>query len=187
MSVCRAQEDLRRLRQEATDLETKLAEVKSKIEKLSIYIELSKVYGGQTYLSPPVNRSPSPTGGRPKGGGISAAAVESAIAAITKAQSPLHTRKLLEILVAEGLEIGGVNPVANLSGFLSRSLALKNNRTHGWSLSAWPTPFAPGTPEEQSVLAMARIVQDSAPRSPLEEPSSVAHATAESSQSGTIE
>lgn len=89
--------------------------------------------------------------------GISRIAVEGAILLLRAAGKPLHTRDLLTELASRGVVVGGANPVANLSGFLSREKQrLVNSRTYGWSLrephTADPTRAtnANGTSHEMS-------------------------------------
>lgn len=136
----RAEADLRRLTQEADVLRTKLADMDAKIEKLKIYLEMARLYEGTSYAPPAIMmRTSPPTGGRPSGVGVTAQAVEISKAAIRERGKPIHTRELLEILAEQNVVIGGANPVANLSGFLSRSHDLKNSRKYGWGLAEWQT------------------------------------------------
>jgi hypothetical protein len=59
------------------------------------------------------------------------------VEAIQKRGKRIHTRELVKILAEQGIEIGGANPIANLSGFLSRAEELHNNRAEGWGMAEW--------------------------------------------------
>jgi len=88
--------------------------------------------------------------GRPKEGGspgprTMAITETAAIEAIRRAGRYLHTRELLPLIEASGVEVGGKDPAATLSARLSRSERLANNRAHGWA-----------------------VVEDQAPRSAME-------------------
>jgi hypothetical protein len=137
MSVERAQSDLNRLQSEAHALRERLADIQQKITKVSAYLEMAKLYGDGGVIESVTSARAS----RAQPMGVSYRAVAMCVTAIREARKPLHTRELLEILRQQGLEIGGVNPIANLSGFLSRSSELRNSRTHGWSLKEWPGDF----------------------------------------------
>jgi hypothetical protein len=78
--------------------------------------------------------------------------VEGSIALLRKEGKPIHTRVLLSALAQQGISIRGSNPVANLSGFLSREKSrLRNSRMDGWSLREWDNPphSAPHTPDAE--------------------------------------
>jgi hypothetical protein len=85
---------------------------------------------------------------RTRAAGISATAVRMATEMIRERGESMHTRQILKALGERGVQIGGVNPVANLSGFLSRAPELQNSRAHGWSLREWGEP-----PDEPLTIA----------------------------------
>ena len=60
-----------------------------------------------------------------------------AIELLNRKRHPMRTRELLAELTALGIQIGGAEPVNNLSGILSRAERLKSSRTQGWSLVEW--------------------------------------------------
>ena len=89
----------------------------------------------------------------------SALAVQTVIEHLKNSGKAAHTRDLVEMLKHEGFAVGGKDPVANLSGFLSRSPDLMNSRSHGWALKSWGS--ATGDPErakksEQNVRVQRR-------------------------------
>lgn len=58
-----------------------------------------------------------------------------AVLAILENGSPRHTPDLLKELSAQGIEVGGDKPEANLSAYLSRAKHyFVNDRRYGWSL-----------------------------------------------------
>lgn len=144
MSIERARADLDNALADRDSLREQLRAVDERVAKITAFLEMFQVYSAP----PPKPQATAPRGGRPAGG-VSSQAVDLAIAAIRKEGRALHTRDLLPRLAEAGLHIGGANPAANLSGFLSRSDKLKNSRAAGWSLAEWPSDEAPAqTPEE---------------------------------------
>ena len=136
MSISRAEADLATLESRTAHLRADLAEVEAQAEKIRAYIEMAKVYehGGTisgNEAAPQTAKSPHVA--REFGGnfGKAIAAVEDIIIA---AGSPVHTRVLIDRLRGMGIEIGGKEPVGNLSSALSRSGKFTNSRTNGWSL-----------------------------------------------------
>ncbi len=84
-------------------------------------------------------------------GGSSALAVQTVIEHLKSSGKAAHTRDLVEMLKQEGFAVGGKDPVANLSGFLSRSPDLMNSRSHGWALTTWGS--AAGDPDKAPQVA----------------------------------
>ena len=141
MSIERARADLDRLDGEAEALRGKLSSIEAQIAKINIFLEMAKLYGAGPLNADVIVQAPKV--GRPVGGGNAGRKVEAAIAAITAARGPIHTRELISKLSAQGIEISGRDPVVNLSSTLSRSEKLKNRRASGWSLKEWPGDFPP--------------------------------------------
>jgi hypothetical protein len=136
MSINRAEADLATLESKAAHLRADLAEVEARAEKIRAYIEISKVYEhGGTIGDNAVPRQTARSQhvAREFGGnfGKAIAAVEDIIIG---EGHPVHTRVLIDRLREMGIEIGGKEPVGNLSSALSRSGKFTNNRTDGWSL-----------------------------------------------------
>lgn len=146
MSLAKAEADLVRLTNQIAELQKQIVIAESHAQKIRTYLEMARIY--ETGDAPAADSNSASRGGRPAAVGISHDSVRLAIEAITRAQAPLHTRALIEILREGGVEVGGQNPLANLSGFLSRSEKLKNSRQHGWSLAEWPSDYPPGSTGE---------------------------------------
>ncbi|WP_439549031.1 hypothetical protein [Falsiroseomonas sp.] len=155
MSVDRAKSDLNQLSGEADRLRKRLLAVDEEVAKLKAYIEMAQRYGevGSPRNVPLAVDAPLPFN-RPRksSGGIASRAVEATIQIIRHAGKAVATRELLDHLSDIGIVVGGTNPVANLSGFLSRSPALKNSRSRGWSLAEWPSDWAPGSEPTGSIF-----------------------------------
>lgn len=62
------------------------------------------------------------------------AKITNAVAEILSDGKPRHTRDLLEILKAEGIEPGATDKVIGLSNLLSRDHRFEADRSIGWSL-----------------------------------------------------
>lgn len=136
----RAKADLSKMTTEISRLQMHLAMLQQRREKVSAYVEMAEFYETEDSVAETA---------RPRGG-TSGAAVRAAVEAIRTRRVAIHTRELLEMLTKQGLHIGGTNPVANLSGFLSRSDELRNSRANGWGLAEWGAP-----PDEQTEAATA--------------------------------
>lgn len=63
-----------------------------------------------------------------------------AIQAIRQAGRALHTRELLIVMEAAGVEVGGQDPASTLSARLSRAPRLWNDRPNGWRVSDETAP-----------------------------------------------
>ena len=125
-AVERAKRDLHRLRQEHAMTQASLQDLQARIDDVTIFLRMAEFYSDET----------AEMSGRARGG-VSGAAVRATVDYIKQAGQPVHTRVLLDILKDRGIQIGGNNPVANLSGFLSRSDELINTRSSGWALAEW--------------------------------------------------
>ena len=150
MSVERAMADLERLDDEAQQLKKRIAEIDKAADRLRVYVAVAQEYSGHRASTPEAHlifRSTLK--------GITGAAVEACIALLKEEGAPIHTRVLLSRLAAQNIVVGGGNPVANLSGFLSREKSrLRNSRTDGWSLREWDNrPIANAGPLERTELA----------------------------------
>ena len=143
MSLNRAEADLVKLDGEMQRLRARIAALEDQGVKLRHYIEVAREYEGvpptaaHTTLMASTSMTMAPTGSNTR------AAVDTTIALLRERRQPMHTRVLLEALAQRGVNVGGVNPVANLSGFLSREKdRLMNSRLTGWSLKEWGEPSA---------------------------------------------
>lgn len=128
----RARRDMERLKAEHNATQAALIDLEKRIEDVSTYIRMAEFYADEN----------AELAGRPRGG-TSGAAVRMVIDHLRNVGHAVHTRQLLDMLKEGGVTIGGGNPVANLSGFLSRSEELTNSRSHGWALTEWGR-VAPG-------------------------------------------
>lgn len=138
----RAKIDLAKMGAEIARLRIQLQSLEHRSDKVHAYIEMAEFYeldDGEA------------ESGRPRGG-VSGAAVRASVEAIRERKQHIHTRELLEILAKQGIQVGGSNPVGNLSGFLSRSEELRNSRARGWGLANWEEP-----PDDQSGVTPAQI------------------------------
>lgn len=155
MSVERAKLDLSRLTNEIDCLRSKLADLEAHATKIRIYLELAQVYSGASKRLGPLVPNADQLVGKVAGStvvhrsasGVTAKATEFAVHFIGERGVPQPTQRLLYALEQAGIQIGGQNPIANLSGFLSRDGRLKNSRRHGWGLRSWPEWTAPTSPQ----------------------------------------
>lgn len=151
MSVSRAEGDLARLDAEMQRLRARIAAMEEQAVKLRHYIEVAREYeGAQPVVVSGSGVAPTLTvRAFAYAGGITRTAVDTTIAILRERGQPMHTRPLLDELTRRGIVVGGSNPVANLSGFLSRaSDKLRNSRTYGWSLREWGEPGDDQPPSE---------------------------------------
>lgn len=137
VSVERALADLMQLDAEAQRARNRLSEIDEQSGRLRTYVAVSREYermeAGQSALTPPP--TPTSTTDVPGDGTLSRRTANMAVELIEAKGQPIHTRDLLTQMAARGVTVGGANPVANLSGFLSRDKArLVSSRTYGWSL-----------------------------------------------------
>ena len=142
MSVERAKSDLEQLELQIALSRQHIAEAEAQAEKIRAYLELAAVYGAiPTATHAPlrafVGSAASRGGPREAGVGISHQATNAVVERLKDLGRPTHTRELLKYVETKGMHIGGKDPVANLSGFLSRSGLLVSSRMNGWSLKEW--------------------------------------------------
>ena len=145
----RAKADLARIEADVERVRAQMASLGVRREKVRAYIEMAEFYE---------SNDAEFESARAKGG-VSGAAVRASVEAIRERGKAIHTRELLEILGKQNIQIGGKEPVANLSGFLSRSDELRNSRAHGWGLAEW------GSPPDDSMVAGQEELHSSGPPS----------------------
>ena len=161
MSVDRARADLDRLTAEIAQLQQRIRDAEGQATKIRAYLEMAAVYGE---VASPVrvrhftqDAAPARGGPREAGVGVSHESVELAVAYLKEVGRPTHTRDILKYVETHGLKIGGKDPVANLSGFLSRSGLMVSSRKDGWSLKEWTAAakiaFAPPDAEEAEMIS----------------------------------
>lgn len=138
----RAKADLNKLNAEISRLHIQVKMTESRRDKVRAYIEMAEFYESE---------DAAVESARPRGG-VSGAAVRASAEAIRERKKHIHTRELLDILARQGIQVGGSNPAANLSGFLSRSDELKNSRSHGWGLAEWGD-----VPDEQPSTSVDQV------------------------------
>jgi len=140
-AIARAERDLAEVRREIGDLEQQLAAAKERAGKIAVFLEMAQIYGanggGASNPSPSSAIEPKLTPSIDSKGGLAKAAAREVITVLRERGQPVHTKELLDILRARGIEIAGRNPVTNLSGYLSRSPELTADRAAGWSLAEW--------------------------------------------------
>lgn len=135
MSINRAEADLVILETKATQLHAELAEVESNAVKIRAYIEMAKLYEhGSTISSAAPSAQAAQQQVTREFGGNFGKAITAVEGLIIAAGHPLHTRVLIDRLREMGIEIGGKEPVGNLSSALSRSGKFTNSRMNGWNL-----------------------------------------------------
>lgn len=134
----RAKADLIRFQRELSRLKAQVVILENQIERIEAYIEMAPVYESNEAHSEATKL---------RGTGISAISVRLSIDAIRALGRRIHTRDLLRILQDQGVVVGGTNPIANLSGFLSRSDELHNSRADGWGLAEWVEAPQPDKPK----------------------------------------
>jgi hypothetical protein len=143
MSVQRAERELIALQQDLQRLEAEITHKKDRATKLAHYVEIRREYereASSTEAGPEqTGESPKPNGSTPRApkGGASGRAVRECFAILRERKQPVPTRELHEILKQRGIHLGGISPVASLSGYLSRTPGLVADRTLGWSLTEW--------------------------------------------------
>ena len=154
MSVERALADLMQLDAEAQRVRNRLSEIDEHASRLRTYVAVAREYermeaGHTMSTSPPTL---TPTTEAPGERTLSRRTADIAVELLRAKGQPIHTRDLLPQIAERGVTVGGQNPVANLSGFLSRDKGrLVNSRTYGWSLREW----AGGRVAEQSEPGLA--------------------------------
>ena len=130
-NVERAQADLEKMRSDMVKLQNQMDDLAVRANKVAAYIEMAAYYEAVDAFD---------DASRTRAAGISATAVRLATEMIRERKESMHTRQILKALTERGVQIGGANPVANLSGFLSRAPELRNSRAHGWGLAEWGSP-----------------------------------------------
>ena len=134
MSVSRAEADLARLQNEMSRLRAQLAEAEDRAVKVRHYIEMARLYeAGEDAVQATVRAR----------GGNAAHIASMAREALQEHGEPMSTRSLVDVLTKRGVTLGGGNPVNYLSGVLSRSDDIENDRITGWHLTAWKTVLNP--------------------------------------------
>lgn len=136
--IGRAKLDLAKLIAEISRLQMQIKSMEMRRDKVRAYIEMAEIYESED----------AAVEGTRTRGGVSSTAVRASVEAVRERKKHIHTRELLEILARQGVQIGGNNPAANLSGFLSRSDELKNNRSHGWGLAEWGDTLEQGPSDD---------------------------------------
>jgi hypothetical protein len=156
--IARAEQDLADTRREISALESRLSETKERAIKIAHFLELASVYGisNESAISRANELSASshisggsgtrsggnaelslrPAQSAPKSG-ISGKAVRETLVLLRERGEPIRTRDLVAILRARGIDVGGKDPVVNLSGYLGRVPELIASRSVGWSLREW--------------------------------------------------
>lgn len=142
MSLSKARTELTRVQREVSRLQELLNNAQALETKIMHYIEMVERFesgsgdpaGDKVAHTHSVGATDKP---KPASSGVSYDAVRATIRILREEGKPIRTVDLLPKLKMQGIEIGGNNPVANLSGFLSRSPELTANRSLGWHLSEW--------------------------------------------------
>lgn len=139
MSVGKAKSELARVQRDIARLTEQLNQAQALEVKIAHYIEMAQRYDNDAddALSHRFHREVPSEKGRIAASGTSYDAVQAVVSILRDAGKPIRTRDLLPMLEARGINIGGENPVTNLSGFLSRSPELEANRALGWHLVDW--------------------------------------------------
>lgn len=134
MGLAKAKSDLEAVRREIAQLEAKLRNAKDREIKISHYIEMFELYSGERAT----DSVGSETSQRQRRTSSVTSNVNDAVTAcinyLREVKHPVKTKDLLTMLQDRGIEVGGQNPVTNLSAMLSRSEGLQADRSVGWSL-----------------------------------------------------
>ncbi len=138
----RARSDIRRMRAELARAQAQVASLESRIAKTEAYVEMAAVYE--------VEDTQHENGKPRSAGGAVALATQAAKEILRETGQSLPTRQILKRLEERGIQVGGRDPVANLSGFLSRDDDFTNSRATGWALSEWGGDTAPAKAEPKS-------------------------------------
>ncbi|MGF7211591.1 hypothetical protein GGE65_006208 [Skermanella aerolata] len=129
MSIEKAKSDLSKLTMEINRLDVMLSDARQRATKLRHYIEIAQAYEAESFVSSPAGRLGTPN---------KSALISSTVKSMLESERRfIRTRDLVGELMKKGIDVGGSNPVTNLSGFLSRSEDLYNDRTLGWGLAEW--------------------------------------------------
>ncbi len=130
--VERAKADLNRLQKDLSRARATVLMLETQVSRVEAYIEMAPLYESDEAQGEAT---------RARSNGIAATSVRLAVDMIKECGKRIHTRELLRLLQERGVTVGGSNPVANLSGFLSRSEELHNSRAEGWGLAGWIDPI----------------------------------------------
>lgn len=129
MSIEKAKSDLAKLNMEINRLDMILTDARQRATKLRHYIEIAQTYEADQSVSSQAGRLGTPN---------KSATISSTVKSMLESERRyIRTRDLVVELTKKGIDVGGSNPVTNLSGFLSRSEDLYNDRTLGWGLAEW--------------------------------------------------
>lgn len=171
MATTKAEADLAAVKAEIQRLERALEAARHRATKIEHYIEMARVYGGGLYPcdSPPGDElettasSAVPQSQRHRSGKGNAV-VNTVIEILRQAGDFMRTRDILVKLSQQGVAIGGGNQVTNLSGYLSRSELLENDRSLGWALKEWelnpPNRALGRIGNPQSAPALTNVAMD---------------------------
>ncbi len=123
----RAARDLEEVEAEIERAKAHLADLTQRCADIRTFMRMAALYeSGEGFAA--INR---------QRGGVSGAAVRAVTTHLRETGKPAHTRDLIKLLATKNIIISGNNPLANLSGFLSRADELVNSRVNGWALTEW--------------------------------------------------
>lgn len=130
--IAKMQSDLVRLKAEKSRIESSIEEIETALKVLAKYSSIeSPVIINATPGFLKLQRQPSKQ-----------EQIFQGVITILSDGKPRHTEVLLNELTAQGIEVGGDIPIANLSSYLSRAkerLGLNSDRRNGWSINKNPT------------------------------------------------
>lgn len=138
------------LKAEIAELESQLRELPTfrKLESLRFVLDLYEKSGGASGQRAPTQSWPGsiaswttePSGGAPRS--VTRVPSESRTKALELAElflrnrsGPTPTREILDHILTHGGEIGGQEPISNLSAMLSNSTKFQSNGRSGWTLA----------------------------------------------------
>ena len=133
MSMEKATAKLALVEQDLDKARARVRDLEQQAERLRTYIEVATELNSSPQLKAPVRPAKITKGEK---------LVGYCIEIITAREGPVRTRELVAELTKRGIDIGGTNPVTNLSGALSKSPHLINDRVNGWSLAEWEETVA---------------------------------------------
>lgn len=157
MALNRAEADLKKAKSELAKLELQVEITRARVLKLEHYIEMARIYEASE-ADQPIAETPKRRGG----------VVGAVIDILRESRSEgMQTREILEELKKRGIDIGGNNPITNLSSTLSRADDLVNVPGVGWTLKVRvrddvPIPESAVSPAE-SAPEWAKKTQEFAP------------------------
>lgn len=137
MSADQAKSDLDETERRIAQLRAELVAQEERASKIRAYLELAQLYNTPRRQPDVATQTSDSAPSRRTDGGVTGRTVAAVEAMLRAEQKPILTRVLFKRLADEhGIEIGGKEPVANLSGILSRSGKFVNDRIEGWSLKS---------------------------------------------------